>query len=316
MDSAIFKTFLFGLLALALFSISPSALAKGDLSTKEARKLIAGMSGFRLPTNTVRVNTMRSVDASTVEANAEIATAFRVEKNQTGQWRVAEFRTGQDQWQSIEVVTHALKVEPNLGACDAAELAVATQTISDPSNKRARCLLAELLGIQLPSDSVRIKAISPLALPFNSKSSAMVEALVDADFRFNKGPKGAWRVAGVRTGARDWVDPEVVLSALNNEKVVGARADLEAIAKALEDFRGQRGFYVASKSEAVLIDFLSPRYLSRVIRLDPWRRPYLYEGTRDQFTLRSTGPDGKENTGDDIVLSKPARSVAIQAIPE
>jgi len=263
------------------------------------------MSGFGLPANTVRVHALRPVDASTVEAQAEIATAFRFEKNQTGQWRVAEFRTGHDQWQSIELVNHALRVEPKVGSCDAAEPAVAAQTVSDLTNRRARCLLAELLGIQLPSDSVRIKAISPLALPFSSKSSAMIEALVDADFRFAQGPAGPWRVAGVRTGTRDWVDPEIVLTALNSEKTLGARADLEAIAKALEDFRGQRGFYVETKSEAVLIDFLSPHYLARVIRLDPWRRPYLYEGTRDQFLLRSAGPDGKENTEDDIVLSKP-----------
>jgi hypothetical protein len=315
MNSIIFKTFLFCLLILCLFSSSALALAKGELSTKQVRKLIASMSGFGLKSDAMRVNSVRSIDASTFEASAEIATAFRVEKNQTGHWRVAELRSGQDQWLSIEVITRALKVEPSLGICDAADLAVAAQTVSDPSNKRARCLLAELLGIKLPSDSVRIKAISPLNLPFSSKSSAVIEALVDADFRFSKGPKG-WRVAGVRTGARDWVDPEIVLSAVNNEKVGGARADLDAIAKALEDFRGQRGSYVESKSEAVLIDFLSPRYLSRVIRLDPWRHPYLYEGTRDQFTLRSVGPDGKENTVDDIVLNKTARSATFQAIPE
>lgn len=315
MNSVILKTISFSVLILYFFGISPPALAKGDLSTKQVRKLIASMSGLNLKSGAVRVNSVRSIDSSTFEASAEIATAFRVEKNQTGQWRVAEFRSGQDQWQSIEAITRALKVEPSPGICDAADQAVAAQTVSDPSNKRARCLLAELLGIKLPSDSVRIKAISPLNLPFSSKSSAVIEALVDADFRFNKGPKG-WRVAGVRTGKRDWVDPEIVLSAVNNEKVGGARADLEEIAKALEDFRGQRGSYVESKSETVLIDFLSPRYLPRVIRLDPWRHPYLYEGTRDQFTLRSIGPDGKENTEDDIVLNKTARSAAFQAIPE
>ena len=298
------------MLTLCLVGISPAVIAKGDLSTKEARKIIAGMSGFALKTSAVRVNSVRVVDAATVEASAEIATAFRFEKNQAGQWRVAEFRSGQDQWQSVDVVTRALKIEPNMGACDAAGLAVDASKISEPNNKRARCLLAELLGIQLPSDSVRIKAISPLSLPLTSKSSAMIEALVDADFRFNRGPKGSWRVAGVRTGSRAWVDPEIVLSALNSEKAAGARADLEEIARALEGFRGQRGSYVESKSQRVLIDFLSPRYLSRVIRLDPWRRPYLYEGTRDHFTLRSLGPDGKENTPDDIVLSKPAGSTA------
>ncbi|MCU1265355.1 MAG: hypothetical protein JWM21_1673 [Acidobacteria bacterium] len=305
MDSVIFRTFLFGLLTLALSGISPAVLAKGDLSPKQARKLISGMPGFDLKTNNVRVSLLRPVDDSTIEAQAEIATAFRFEKNQTGQWRIAEFRTGQELWQSIELVTHALKVAANAGGCDGIDPSTPAQQISDPSNKRARCLVAELLGVQLPSDAVRIRTISPPAVPFGSKTSALIEAQVEAEFRFKKDPKGSWRVAGVRTGTRAWMDPQAILSAVNNEKVNGARSELEIIAKALEDFRGQRGFYVESKSEAVLIDFLSPRYLTPVIRLDPWRRPYLYEGTRDQFTLRSSGPDGKENTGDDIVVSKP-----------
>lgn len=303
MYSAIFKTLLFCLLTLCLFSISPSALAKGDLSPGQARKLIATLPGFNLKSSSVRVNTIRSIDASTFEASAEIATAFRAEKNANGQWRVLEFRTGQDQWQGIEIIARALKVEPNAGACDAAELA--TKTTTDPSIRRARCLLAELLGVALPSDAVRIKAISTMALPFSSKPSALIEALVAAEFRFNKGPKGSWRAAGLRTGTRAWVDPEIVFTAVNNEMVTETRAELDSIAKALEEFRRQRGFYVEAKSERVLIDFLSPRYLSPVIRLDPWRRPYLYEGTRDQFTLRSVGPDGKENTQDDIVRTNP-----------
>jgi hypothetical protein len=305
MDSTLFKTLLFCLLTLGLFSISPSVFGKGDLSARQARKLIATMPGFNLKTSSVRVNTIRAIDASTFAATAEIATAFRLEKNATGQWRVLEFRPGQDQWQGIEIITRALKVEPTPGACDAAELAVAVETATDPSIRRARCLLAELLGVALPSDAIRIQAVSPLALPFSSKPSALIEALVAAEFRFQKGPKGSWRAVALRTGTRAWVDPEIVFTAVNMEGVNEARAELGTIAKALEDFRGQRGFYVESKSEAALIDLLSPRYLSRVIRLDPWRRPYRYEGTRDQFTLRSLGPDGKENTPDDIVFSKP-----------
>jgi hypothetical protein len=304
------------LVALCLLCISPPAFAKGELSAKQARKLIANIPGFSLKTSTVRVNSMRPIDAATFEANAEIVTAFRLEKNANAQWRVIEFRSGQDQWQSVEFITRALRVEPDASSCDAPELAATAKTFTDPSIRRARCLLGDLLGVKLPSDAIRIKAVSPMTLPFSSKPSALIEALVAAEFRFQKTTKGAWRVAGLRSGNRDWVDPELISRAVDNEKAAGARADLESIAKALEDFRSRRGFYIESKSEAVLIDFLSPRYLSSVIRLDPWRRPYLYEGTRDRFTLRSLGPDGKENTSDDIVLNNPARSAAFQDIPD
>ena len=52
----------------------------------------------------------------------------------------------------------------------------------------------------------------------------------------------------------------------------------------------------------------SERFLShltivtRIIRIDPWHQPYEYKGTRNGFTLRSVGPDGKSNTADDIIL--------------
>ena len=50
------------------------------------------------------------------------------------------------------------------------------------------------------------------------------------------------------------------------------------------------------------IDYLTPRYLVQVIRVDPWHQPYKYLGERDHFTLRSTGPDGKADTPDDILV--------------
>jgi len=41
--------------------------------------------------------------------------------------------------------------------------------------------------------------------------------------------------------------------------------------------------------------------------MDPWHQPYRYQGERDHFILRSTGPDGKADTADDIQLQSPSR---------
>lgn len=277
-----------------------SAKAGGDFNASQGRKLIAHVAGIELKTSAVRIKRISSLDSSTFEATAEIKTAFRLEQNDQKQWRVAEFRTGQDRWEQIEYIARAIKAQLNATPCDLPEFAISGTT--EPTVKRSRCLIANLLGVELPSDSVRVKAVSPMSLPFSSHPSAMVEAMIDADFRFSKPAEAAWRVAGVRTGNRDWTDPDAVLSAVNTAKAANARAELGAIAKALEEFRKKRGFYVESNSEAVLIDFLSPTYLPRVIRLDPWRRPYKYQGSRDHFTLLSVGPDGKENTSDDVNL--------------
>jgi hypothetical protein len=273
-----------------------SASAKPELSSKQARKLIATMPGFNLKTEAVHVSEVRSIDAATAQATAEIAMPFRFEKDDKGNWSVAEFRTGQEQWESVKLLAQGNQGESECSG----------ERRSQLTNRRARCLLSELLAVQLPSDAIRIKDISTLSLPLSSKGSALVDALVTADFQFSKQQNGAWRVNGVRTGAHNWVDPQTLLDAVTEHKDQTARADMETLARALADFYKQRGSYVETKNHAVLVNFLSPKYLSRIIRLDPWRRPYVYEGTRDHFTLRSLGPDGKENTADDIVVSAPS----------
>ena len=295
---------------LAPFVVTSHAFAASSLSPKQARSLIAKMPGVGLKGGAVNVPRVSPVDSSTAEATAQITTAFRLEQNANAMWQVAEVRTGQDQWEAIEFIAHALKAEIETAPCENMESPPSKVNGSGPGVKLARCLLGRLLGIALPSDGLRIKDVSAMSLPFSSTPSALVEAIITIDFRFTKAPKGRWQIAAVRTGNREWIDPAAVLSAVNAEKATQTRLDMQAIAAALEEFRAKRGFYVETDSEAVLIDFLSPDYLSRIIRLDPWLRPYGYEGTRDHFTLRSSGPDGKENTPDDIVLTSPPRSAA------
>jgi hypothetical protein len=168
---------------------------------------------------------------------------------------------------------------------------------ADLSPQEARRLIARMAGIELPSNAVRVREVSSLG------SSAVVTAQVETAFRFARGEDGKWRVAEVRTGDNRWEDVDMIARAVNSEKAERARAELETIQTALESFRRERGFYVAAKDTSALVDQLNPGYLTRVIRVDPWHRPYRYEGTPDGFTLRSTGVDGEVNTPDDVVVS-------------
>jgi hypothetical protein len=172
-----------------------------------------------------------------------------------------------------------------------------TQAAGDLTPKEARKLIARMAGVELPSDAVRVKEISAMG------NSAVVVAQVETAFRLVKGENDKWRVAEIRTGNNRWEDVDMLVKSLNVQKSERARAELESIATALESYRRERGAYIESKSEAALIDHLNPRYLARVIRVDPWSRPYGYEGTSTSFTLRSAGPDGKMNTDDDVVLT-------------
>lgn len=184
-----------------------------------------------------------------------------------------------------------------LVAAGAFFIASRTRAAGDLSPKEARKLIANMAGIQLPSDAVRIKDISSMG------NSVVVVAQVETAFRLVKGDKDKWRITEIRTGDRRWEDLDTLMRALNVEKTARARAELESIATALESFRRERGFYLESKSEAALIDNLNPHYLARVIRVDPWHQAYEYEGSRTSFVLRSSGPDGKPNTGDDVTFT-------------
>ena len=177
-------------------------------------------------------------------------------------------------------------------------VALRTSAAGDLTAKEARRLIAHMAGIQLPSDAVRIKDVSSLG------NSATVTAQVETAFRFDKDSNGKWRVVEIRTGDRRWEDVDTLLKALNAEKAARARAELDSIATALDSFRRERGGYPEAKTESALIDHLNPRYLARVIRIDPWHRPYEYEGTRTSFVLRSLGPDEKSNTADDVTVSR------------
>ncbi len=175
-------------------------------------------------------------------------------------------------------------------------LALAAASAADElSASQARKLIANMAGAKLPTSAVRVREVSTMG------SSAVVVAQVETAFRFEKGGDGKWRVAEIRTGDDRWEDVGAIERAVNSEKAARARAELETLATALEAYRRERGFYVVAADERALEDHLNPRYLARILRVDPWHKPYLYDGARDSYTLRSAGPDGKENTADDIV---------------
>lgn len=177
---------------------------------------------------------------------------------------------------------------------------VAASAQGDLSPKEARRLISRLAGAELSTDAVRVRSISSLG------SSAVVEAEVSTAFRFVRGEDGKWQVAEIRTGDNRWENVEDITRAVNQQKTERARAELETVATALEAFRRERGFYVEAANASALVDQLNPQYLSRIIRIDPWHRPYEYEGKRTLYVLRSVGLDGKANTSDDIIIQRGA----------
>jgi hypothetical protein len=297
------KPVLICLIFFSLWALTP-ANVRANLSQKDARKAIQTMFGASLPSSAVRVEHIRSGAEGTAEVTAEIQAVFRA-RQADGHWRLREIRTGQDTWEQLETIAQALAVQLPSGGCDDPSLFVRRNAGATALTvKRSRCLVAELLGVTLPSDQVRIKEVSALNLPLGSESSALITSFIQVDLRLTNDNR-AWRVSEFKSGTRAWTMIGTLSSALNETKRVNATHDLTAIANALVEYRRERGAFVVSDKGSVLIDHLNPRYLTRVIRVDPWHRAYQYEGTQDRFSLRSLGPDGKPNTPDDIVVFGP-----------
>lgn len=286
--------------------ITTYAEAKADLSSKQAANALRRTAGAELKSSAVRVKSVSAGSGSSASVIADIRSVFRFATDADGQWHVAEINIGQDRWEDIDLVARALGTQAITGECNSPDPPFRGKSASDPSVKRARCLLASLLGVELPSDAVRIQEVDPLPLPLASQASAVVTTWLRVEARLSKNKSG-WQVTELRTGSHDWINLESLTAAVNQQKQLQARTELAFIAVALEKFRRDRGFYVVSDKQAVAIDFLSPRYLTRVIRVDPWHKPYHYLGQRDHFTLRSSGPDGKVDTADDIELTSPSQ---------
>lgn len=276
--------------------------ARADLSQKQARKAIQTMAGWSLPGSAVRLE-IRSNSAASAELSAEIQTVFRL-RLYDGHWQLREIRSAPDRWEQLEFIAHAAKTELPEGDCEASPIFARGRLSTALTTKRARCLVAALFGVELPSDDVRIKEISPFGLSIGSESSALVTAVIRVDFRLAREGSN-WRVTEFKSGTRNWVNVANLPAAIDEVKRSTASEDLSTLAKALGDYRRDRGYFVVSDKESVLIDHLSPRYLDRVIRVDPWHRPYQYDGQQDRYSLRSVGPDGKPNTPDDVVLAGP-----------
>ena len=163
--------------------------------------------------------------------------------------------------------------------------------------REARDALARLLGGK--PDSFHVKSVSPGL----TSGDATVTAQMDVTFQLHQDKGGDWQVSSVRLADGRWEDVEAIRRALDAEKGERARADVRSLATGAEAYRRDRGFYPEAETGAALVDKITPRYLADVVREDPWHQPYFYKGTATGFRVGSSGPDGKADTPDDIVVA-------------
>src|SRR5262245_53573942 len=136
------------------------AIARADLSSSQAKKLITKTAGMSLPSGSVRiVRKPVMMDANLAEAIAEIDLVFRMSRDSSGAWRIAEVRTGQEAWESLELIARAGGGHLAPPSCQIRNQ-FQQRVASDLSVRQARCLVAALFDVELPNDAVRVKSIS------------------------------------------------------------------------------------------------------------------------------------------------------------
>jgi hypothetical protein len=271
---------------------------KKALKESDARNAIVAMQGVALKKGAVKVKDISIAGVTPVTVMADVKSAFRFEQvaDEAGdvlsilkkkRWRAVEFRKGDRDWEKIDLLV------ASVGAERVERARITLEALVKAFETRQR----EQKGNEpLTQDGLTISQFSSLG------STGVAEIVIETSFQMAKDARGKWVVKEIGIGGEGPVDIATVIQSINGQKENQARDELRLIREALESFRRERGLYVASDSETVLMDHLSPRYIARIIRIDPWGRPYRYESTGQRFELRSDGADGLPNTSDDLTL--------------
>lgn len=305
-------TALLGFVCMLPSNVAAQKRPKPALREKDARRAIAGMPGFELKTGAVKVKEVSAAGASPVRVSADVTLAFRfawaedesATQNtglfKTKRWRVVEFRAGDREWEDFDLVFAAVgdgKVEDARRALErlVEDYVARPETAGDENASQESSSKGE--GAPFVSGPLSLKSFSTLG------SSAVAEISVEASFTLARDARRKWRVVEFSLGDTSSGDAASLLRRLNARKSDAALRDLEDLRAALEAYRRELGFYVVAEDSTALVDHLSPRFIGRVIRIDPWHNPYRYAGTGDRFALSSDGADGLANTSDDVRLS-------------
>src|SRR3979409_656268 len=169
-------TMIISLLALAFAGailVVSRTRAAGDLSPKEARKLIAHMAGIELPSDAVRVKEI-STAGNTAVVCARVGTAFRLVKDDKDKGRIAEIRTGDRRWEDLDTLIKALNVEKTARArAELESIATALESFrrergSYPESKSAAALIDNLN----PHYLARVIRVDPWHQPYEYEGTS------------------------------------------------------------------------------------------------------------------------------------------------
>jgi uncharacterized membrane-anchored protein YhcB (DUF1043 family) len=99
-------------LAVGLLSAVVTGVVASELKASEARRQIARALGFS-KTNQIHIKDI-SVTGGEAIVEAQFDAAFRFSTDKSGEWKPVEIRTGDRQWESLELIETAIRKEKEL----------------------------------------------------------------------------------------------------------------------------------------------------------------------------------------------------------
>ena len=165
-------------------------------------------------------------------------------------------------------------------------------------DKQIRDQIRTVDNASLPKDAVEVGKVQ------ESGGYVLAEVTVKTQVKLKK-QGDTYLMEEVRLGDRRWESVDLIVKALNQERIKKTENDMALIAAGINSYATAHGEVPQGSDFRQLIDLLTPQYLASVIRLDPWWNPFQYQASgKDSFVLRSAGPDATFGTEDDLVLSK------------
>lgn len=169
------------------------------------------------------------------------------------------------------------------------------------SSRVVREQVASLGGAQLSPDDVQVERIIQ-----QTSSQAVAEFTVQMAGEYVRNADGDWELVSIRLGSDDWVDLARFEAALTQVEIEETTSNLRMLADGVEAYQRANGTWPEVTSGASLPDLLHPTFVPDLIRDDAWGETFLYEASTSTFRVRSSGPDRRHGTDDDIEVSGPS----------
>ena len=168
--------------------------------------------------------------------------------------------------------------------------------------RRMTDTLARNLIVGINSDVIQKNDVEVVNVRQITASEAIAETRTRVAFRFeNTG--NVWHAREIRVGHGQWESIENIERALNQIKTEETTELLSRIAEAIQKYREANQRFPVFKDYVDLSDQIAPGFMTPLIRLDAWRRPFEATMSGSDILLRSAGPDGIMGNQDDILLT-------------